>query len=380
MKQRSAWFIVLFFIANLVQSSASAQYTYELRWGGLTALWNLIYPGDPEPVCFGSVKNIHVYLYVCNNGQCTKLSSIDCFSLVDPVEWDVSGNGQINHAGCTTKMSGAVLWPETGVYSIQGSMNYFGNTANTKNPQALSIAIWKPLSVETIPNITEPVIGTAGTQNQAQVKVNIEPSSVNFHGSAPITVISKGVNNSGGHVHDHNSTGAPAGSCTTVSGTSAGYATCTYTSSAFSQIEFLYATGCNITTSASWGSMIAVAIPNLVVVPTSSDYKLIGSTGTHPDNHYLTSGALSKLQTVIINYNQDPNTTNLICVNDCSLFWGGLFDYTASWNTPHSSHRLGTNTDIKTTNLTSYEKSILIDKINAVGNYLDEGDHHHVTF
>jgi murein endopeptidase len=44
---------------------------------------------------------------------------------------------------------------------------------------------------------------------------------------------------------------------------------------------------------------------------------------------------------------------SILWYNDMSLPKGGLFDLNSNWNTPHSEHRLGGNTDVSPLNVSS---------------------------
>lgn len=356
-------------IGSVGTREASAQVTYELRWRNLTNLWWAFYPNDPQPICLGNPKGVDVALYRCVAGDCYRVSDVDCYNeYVDPAVWSTSG-GQISYNFCITHIQGSITWPDTGVYSVSASMNYYGNTANTVSPSQMSIAIWKPTSV------TPSVFGVTPGSSMS-VSVSVTPSATHFHGQAPITVTSTGFNNSGGHAHPH-SNGLPAGTCTVPVGTQAGSADCTYTATAVSQIETLRATACNVTTG---GNSIIVWVSGFTFLLSSQDYDLIGETASHPSNHYLTPSAKSALLSAIEQYNNDPLTSNTVAINDCSLVWGGLFDIFANWQPKHDNHRLGTNADFRVSNLTTYERTALISAINDNGSCYAESDHLHGTF
>lgn len=370
MKTRTLLLIQICVVIGLVGTrEASAQVSYELRWRNLTNLWWALYPNDPQPICLGNPKGVDVALYRCVAGDCYRVSDVDCYNeYVDPAIWSTSG-GQTNFDFCITRIQGSISWPDTGVYSVSASMNYYGNTANTVSPSQLSIAIWKPTSV-----VPSSYAITPGSSTTAYV--NVTPSATHFHGTAPITVTASGVDNTGGHSHPHVN-GAPAGTCSVPVGIQAGRADFTYTASQISQVEGLRAAACNVNTSSNY---IIVWVSGLVQLGSSVDYDLVGQTPSHPSNHYLTSSARAEVIATVQTYNGDPGTVNTIGINDCSLVTGGLFDISANWQTPHQSHRLGNNVDFRVSNLTGVERAILIDAIQDYGTYLDEGNHIHATY
>jgi hypothetical protein len=96
-------------------------------------------------------------------------------------------------------------------------------------------------------------------------------------------------------------------------------------------------------------------IPDLLPQATyqlnESDGRPVGSTDSHPDNHYLTPEAVTKLWNLGFRYSmiEFPNYP-LLHINDASLERGGLFDLSGNW-TPrpsgHHEHRRGTVVDIR---------------------------------
>ena len=101
---------------------------------------------------------------------------------------------------------------------------------------------------------------------------------------------------------------------------------------------------------------IEVKVPGLTAVPPSSPssvYVLIGTTESHPDNHYLTPTALGQLQQLASLYRERFPDDLPLHLNDASLEWGGHFDIQLTWDTgEHSEHRRGTVIDIRANDLT----------------------------
>lgn len=112
--------------------------------------------------------------------------------------------------------------------------------------------------------------------------------------------------------------------------------------------------------------LLTVGIPNLVALyPLSTTtYRRIGVRpgSTHPNNVYATSRVITALKEVAEgwhNYWNDDeqvppaerdrydSEVGRLQINDCSLVWGGLFDYRSTWAHPHKTHRKGLETDIR---------------------------------
>lgn len=116
-----------------------------------------------------------------------------------------------------------------------------------------------------------------------------------------------------------------------------------------------------------------VGVRGLVPMHNSSDYKLIGKTGDHPKNYYLTASSSAYVAFLAFAYNATFPTNRVLQLNDMSLERGGLFDVGCKkdvqdidgdgnrkeclkdsngvtikdyWNPPHRSHRRGTSIDI----------------------------------
>jgi hypothetical protein len=137
---------------------------------------------------------------------------------------------------------------------------------------------------------------------------------------------------------------------------------------------------------------INVMLGGLMNMPPDSDYRLVGSTGVHPSNHWATPGTAEGLSLAAEDYiamqQNDTGlqntlralkiagTPDLMGINDISLPWGGLFDADPSatpWSAPHGGHRWGNQADIQTRDLVANPKSAL-DALNAAGNNPREVD------
>ena len=77
-------------------------------------------------------------------------------------------------------------------------------------------------------------------------------------------------------------------------------------------------------------------------------YELIGETNTHPNNHFLTPVALSRITFLAALYNAEFPSNSILHLNDASLIHGGLFDVGSTrWAPPHHEHCRGTEIDIR---------------------------------
>ena len=115
----------------------------------------------------------------------------------------------------------------------------------------------------------------------------------------------------------------------------------------------------------------------------SADYVLIGSTPRHPNNHFGTPSTNKLLRKIAAEYRQQ--TGSKLYFNDMSLPWGGLFDITGHWATPHAEHRSGNVIDIAATPATLTDEAaffVILRKYTT--NYIVEGAgngrHYHIRF
>jgi hypothetical protein len=193
---------------------------------------------------------------------------------------------------------------------------------------------------------------------------------------------------SGGHNHtDDRPTGTfDSTSCMTDA---SGKCQVNYSASQFGGIEQISANLSSDETIKSEADL-QVSISNLVPFPSSSSYNLIGSTATHPDNHYLAQGVAPYFVLLANLYKQQFPDNPILQYNDSSLSSGGLFDINDTWNSPHVSHREGHNMDVRANatptaipdaNIQAFTK--LVRKLG--GSYLLENvgtpnQHVHVTF
>lgn len=94
-----------------------------------------------------------------------------------------------------------------------------------------------------------------------------------------------------------------------------------------------------------------VRVKGLVQLPEDDSYvKLRGKMDTHPVGDYVTLLMAPRLQQLAQDYRNIYHELTgcwvKLSYHDMSLPWGGLFDYNATWDCPHTLHRLGTSADI----------------------------------
>lgn len=106
---------------------------------------------------------------------------------------------------------------------------------------------------------------------------------------------------------------------------------------------------------------VSVMVKGLEPIPDSTFYVFVGGgkTKLHHNNHYLTPTASARLLKIAIDYQmqQQFNVLNwrtntlvappLLHVNDASLEWGGRFDISGNWSSPHNEHMRGTTVDLR---------------------------------
>ncbi len=230
----------------------------------------------------------------------------------------------------------------------------------------------------------------------------------------PATAYSIAVTATESRGHSHTGTTRPLGvvNPTTVTTGSNGTATATYTSPIVAGTEHITVKRAGQPNAPEAALDITVRVAGLTSLGAGTGYGLIGQTGTHPDNHYGTAGAIGAYQAVGTSWAAIPGTiTQLVQpiqaargqpnapappadgtaltneqlatrllgptqvalealsnaqlaqvlqavqnwptlgYNDMSLEWGGMLDINASWAPPHSTHRVGTNMDFRLSNM-----------------------------
>lgn len=180
----------------------------------------------------------------------------------------------------------------------------------------------------------------------------------------------------GGHNHTAN---RPVGSFASKTGktNNNGVFSSTYNASEFGGTDTITAT-CG---GSKGSNSLTVRVPNLVTLGAGTGYSLVGSTTTHPDNHYVTASTRTHLQNIALDWHNAQGPT--LRYNDCSLIQGGRFDISANWSGSHAEHRVGTNCDLSNSDdLTQAQQN---DIATIIGNRggdppYDEGNHWHLRF
>lgn len=83
----------------------------------------------------------------------------------------------------------------------------------------------------------------------------------------------------------------------------------------------------------------------------TGNFILVGSTTTHPSNHYAKPGFNELLRELALDYGNRWNLN--LAYNDSGLIWGGRFDISANWDAPHATHNIGESQDVRANGGTS---------------------------
>lgn len=117
---------------------------------------------------------------------------------------------------------------------------------------------------------------------------------------------------------------------------------------------------------------VNVKVPGLFDLGVGGSYRLTGSTGTHPVNHYGTDSTIVSTNYMANDFYEQFNAT--LGINDMSLPGGGGFDIYGRWLddiTPpkcrqkgygHCGHRIGTSVDIDRCALSATNPNNIIDQ------------------
>ena len=228
-----------------------------------------------------------------------------------------------------------------------------------KYSQAPTVGLRIIVSTPTIPPLDSP----AG--NFSIARTSIEVDAIDAHGnlipqSFPIDMSVNYIPRSGGHEHDGprpvgqllvESSAQPLSYVHAMTNAN-GQLFATYLSTIVGGQETVEA-AISASPATSTSAVITVAIPWLVELQSSIAPKLYNLTGSfgqpgvtsmHSGNHYSTLTTQNEIVTVAAEYLDI--TGYYLGINDMSLVYGGVFDITNNWNTPHLSHRIGHSTDI----------------------------------
>jgi hypothetical protein len=227
------------------------------------------------------------------------------------------------------------------------------------------------------PSVTTSTVG-AGVQTLPLVVNCFDLFTGQILPNCNVTISHQPTPNSGGH--NHHSASRPKGTFQPSSGSTgtSGLAT-TYTSPEVSGVIEVTITG---TTAQGQPvipgfATIGVEIGGLATLSAGTNYDLIGATGTHPDNHYGTAGMNGSLVTLADSY-AAAFTGGRLAYNDMSLVTGGLFDISAGWSRPHSSHRFGTDVDLRLVAAANRRRLRQLITAAGISQTIVEGDHWHL--
>ncbi|MEW5907195.1 MAG: hypothetical protein AB1734_10535 [Elusimicrobiota bacterium] len=123
-----------------------------------------------------------------------------------------------------------------------------------------------------------------------------------------------------------------------------------------------------------------------MTMPKGAGYDLHGSTKSHPQNHFGTTGMINALVKLGGDWKRACPTAVNLSYNDISLPWGGLFDVKFNWIPPHNTHRHGINIDVGKRQVKKSNREKLIRMMCDAGLHVrSEGDlktevgHYHLT-
>lgn len=355
--------------------NASAQRSTELMWSGYVGIWQYFYPFDPVPVCRDYPQEVEVMgaVYDWEGGF---FYWFTCWDICDsaspgygPVEWNLDGGVfDVNH-WCVRRGIIEATWSTIGYKNISARLfindfwNNNGWAETISYPLGLSFAMIGVYEMDEVQALTNPLSPLA-PNNTGQIRARSNPPLRGVY--ITLTNERRTGLNSGGHVDSlhpaHPNT--PRGTFDPVTVLTSGgpdyWGLSTYTASAVSSIYRIYGTVCNTTSYVD----VTVQVPNLETLGEENYYVLVGAHpvegclnqnhGTVDDTHYLTSNAAIAMKLVAIEYAAAFPQSPVLRLNDCSLIWGGLFDYgapcsstgPATWAPPHSQHREGKNIDV----------------------------------
>jgi hypothetical protein len=184
--------------------------------------------------------------------------------------------------------------------------------------------------------------------------------------------------NTGGHIHSDS--GRPLGTLEPLSGNSGSdaFLTVTYTAPIASGVVRVTGSGFHPTYGFFSGDFtIGILVPGLSELGPGVNYDLVGQTATHPSNHFGSASLLASLTSLAQTY-AAAYPGQRLGYNDMSLPYGGLFDINANWSTPHVSHRLGTDVDLRLVPPQQRQALQQMIRSSGISTILVEGNHWHL--
>lgn len=110
---------------------------------------------------------------------------------------------------------------------------------------------------------------------------------------------------------------------------------------------------------------ITVAQGAFQALSASTGVVLVGATGSHPSNHWGTSGLVSAIRQLGAAFHAQYDKP--IYVNDMSLVTGGLFDINGNFQSPHQTHRDGRHVDMNWSSMSDAERTWFKAKAEELG-------------
>jgi hypothetical protein len=249
-----------------------------------------------------------------------------------------------------------------------GASANFASTATTTNTCA---SPQYQITIGIDPGDLRPA-GTTGGQNNATVTVQISPPLANKTVRLRLESVPQ---YTGGHVDAQHSGERPLGRLRQTQGVTnaSGTLRIAYTPSHIAGYVKVIAT----IEGADLGAIVKVKVPDLNALGAGENYRLIGATTSHPDNHYGTTAANNGLVQIANDYknayypdtpgpNPIPNPipdADKLAYNDQSLEFGGKFELANRWAAAgsHAEHREGINCDVRSNNVPNARRARLND-------------------
>jgi hypothetical protein len=275
-------------------------------------------------------------------------------------------------------------------FAVTGKDTLSGSTTITITPlQKLILttqdAILAPLGDNDNKGPTNAKVIDYSLVKPTAVTVSVKMPNGNPVSDYPFTLSAYVRPNSGGHDHtDNRPTGRFIVKTDTVATFSDktgsdGTAKYPYLCSGFGGVDSLRVKG--KTDKDTSTAIILLKMGNFVELTAGEHYSLVGSIDPHVKNHFGRNETITTLKEIadsvyakfVIN----------IQYNDMSLIYGGPFDCRSNsrWNTPHQTHREGTNVDVRPTIKLEWLQKIFAR--NNWGKILEEdkgGSNHHYHF
>ncbi|MFZ5502335.1 MAG: hypothetical protein ACOY3V_02205 [Pseudomonadota bacterium] len=263
---------------------------------------------------------------------------------------------------CTCKTSFIPNATATACVCPAGAQLDAAGTACVPQPEQYTLTLNAPAGD------IEPVGAPAGSTSKAMSARVVNRQTGAPKAGAVVRILLDAVASTGGHAHhdDRRPKGSLSG-CAAVSGLPGnyscttdpdGYANFTFNATPVSGTHTIAATCTSLTCindTAPNPAAQDVKVPGLSPILASPFYAFVGATDSHPDNHYLTPQAEAVLKRIAVSYRFERRfglggIPLPLTLNDASLVWGGVFDYTGNWNQPHVEHRRGTAIDVRANN------------------------------